>query len=304
MAEAGRPSRRAGRLALKLAAAPGLLAKGIGYRAALAAAGASMLEGWVLAEVKGGAGLDGEAGHATLARLREDGTPSPDDRRAFEVDAVVMGYGLTPIRGVRARRRLRAAFPGSRRGGWLPTRSGDLETSVAGLFVAGDAAGIGGAEIALAEGELAGMIVAGRLGGRVSSSRVAALRRRLARLERFRQGLEALYAVPPLRLAREDTVVCRCEDVTRADLLAAAHGGGGPGAMKAATRASMGRCQGRNCLGPMAAIAAEVSGTGEEDQPWPRARAPVRPVPLAALLDEPLAPPRSPDLVEAEVDRS
>jgi hypothetical protein len=72
------------------------------------------------------------------------------------------------------------------------------------------------------------------------------------------------------RLARPDTIVCRCEDVPLEPLLACA----GAREAKLAARAGMGPCQGRVC-GPALAI---LFGWDSDT-----VRTPIQPAPLEAL---------------------
>ena len=113
------------------------------------------------------------------------------------------------------------------------------ETSVPEVYCAGEPTGIGGAENALVEGQIAGLAAAGRqeqaraaFGGRAS-------------WHDFRDALNETFALrPELRqLAAADTIVCRCEDVRRAAIGACANWR----AAKLHTRCGMGACQGRIC---------------------------------------------------------
>src|SRR6185503_8532920 len=118
---------------------------------------------------------------AGLAPIDAAGAVDRARSRTLAVDTVVAGFGLTPsielTRLLGCRHRWDA-----RRGGFVPGRSDDLETSVPGVFAVGDGAGIGGAEVALAEGRLAGRLAAGRLQDGRASGDERSLRMRLARL--------------------------------------------------------------------------------------------------------------------------
>jgi hypothetical protein len=187
-------------------------------------------------------------------------------------------------------------------------RSPALETSAPGVFAAGDGTGVGGVELAQIEGRLAGLGAALRL-GRATPGRAEGRRRslaaRLSRLDRFRVGLERVFAPPAsyLDLLTEDTVVCRCEEVTCGELTVrlgeyvagSAAAATGMVALKAATRTGMGRCQGRNCLPTLAAIVARAQGVAVERLVWPRVRPPARPIPLGDLLHEVIPPAVLPD---------
>ena len=140
------------------------------------------------------------------------------------------------------------------------------ETSVSGVFCVGDAAGIAGADAALIEGQIAGH-AAGRQPAR--AKRLFAARRRT---RRFAKALAGAFALRDelKTLATEDTIVCRCEDVTRGQI--AEHDS--LRSAKLQTRCGMGPCQGRICHGTLQFIYG-----------WPNdsARPPVLPTRIESL---------------------
>ena len=89
---------------------------------------------------------------ATIAEAGPDWAPTGAER-TFEVDAVCTAYGFLP--SVDLARALGCELAGD-----AVAHNEDMRTSVAGVFVAGEATGIGGADLALAEGELAGYAAA------------------------------------------------------------------------------------------------------------------------------------------------
>lgn len=113
------------------------------------------------------------------------------------------------------------------------------ETSVRGVYCAGEPTGIGGLDKALVEGEMAGLASAGHLGK--ATQRLPTRQK----LDRFAQLLDQTFAPrAELRaLAQAETVICRCEDVTRAELESCANGR----AAKLHARCGMGPCQARLC---------------------------------------------------------
>lgn len=285
------------RLLPELLASPDVLRRGLRYRAALLRARVPFSSRSTIVEARGG----DEVREAVVAPIDAAGRLDRARARTLSVDTVVAGFGLTPsveltrLLGCRHRRE-------ARRGGFIPERSEDLETTVPGVFAVGDGAGIGGAEGALAEGRLAGRLVAARLGAGEAARAAAGVRTvraRLARLERVRDAIATLWAPPAsfLELLTPETIVCRCEDVTAGDLTAAVEDGFvGLEPLKATTRVTMGRCQGRNCLGTVAEIVARARGVPPGDLELPRARPPARPIPIGDLLHEPLPPPRPPEM--------
>ena len=71
-------------------------------------------------------------------------------------DTLCVGYGFIPQ--VQLTRLLGCEHRyDALRGGWVPKFGSDMQTSVAGVYVAGEVAGIGGAYTALAEGWVAGL---------------------------------------------------------------------------------------------------------------------------------------------------
>jgi NADPH-dependent 2,4-dienoyl-CoA reductase/sulfur reductase-like enzyme len=167
------------------------------------------------------------------------------------------------------------------------------ETTQANIFVAGDAAGIGGAEAAEPRGRLAALRVAvrlGRVGEAVAETAARSERSLLTRALALRPFLDALYApraevfAPP-----DETMVCRCEEVTAGELRArATEGRPGPNQLKAFTRAGMGPCQGRQCGYTTAHIVAAAQNRPIAEVGFYRIRPPLKPVTLGELasLDE------------------
>ena len=83
------------------------------------------------------------------------------------------------------------------------------------------------------------------------------------------------------QLADPDTVICRCEDVTLGDLVAAdLPAMAAAGSMKRMTRAGMGKCQGRYCGTIVAAISQRRTGTPIGDRSGFAPQSPVKPVPI------------------------
>jgi bacterioferritin-associated ferredoxin len=100
-------------------------------------------------------------------------------------------------------------------------------------------------------------------------------------------ALRPLHAVGPgaYELAADDTVVCRCEEVTRSEIEAAASETTDLNVVKGLTRAGMGLCQGRICQRQVAATIAARHGIPISSVPAATPRFPVRPVPMAAIAD-------------------
>jgi NADPH-dependent 2,4-dienoyl-CoA reductase/sulfur reductase-like enzyme len=113
------------------------------------------------------------------------------------------------------------------------------ETSVPEVYCAGESTGIGGLELSLVEGQIAGYAAGGRL---VEARSLFAVRERL---QRFADSLNRTFALRDelKTLPEPETIVCRCEDVTFERLRAC----GSWREAKLQTRCGMGPCQGRVC---------------------------------------------------------
>lgn len=162
------------------------------------------------------------------------------------------------------------------------------ESSIANLFVVGDGAGIGGAKAADLRGRLAGLRAAeklGRAGADAISGVAAPLQRRLARELAIRPFLDALFKPrTQVFVPADNTVVCRCEEITAGDIRATiTTAQSGPNQMKAFTRVGMGPCQGRQCGYTLTRILAAAQGRSPGEIGFYRIRPPLKPVTLGEL---------------------
>ncbi|GCE09385.1 FAD/NAD(P)-dependent oxidoreductase [Dictyobacter aurantiacus] len=112
-------------------------------------------------------------------------------------------------------------------------------TSRQDIYCAGEATGIGGLDLALLEGQIAGFAASGQ-----GEAARACLPER-ERTQSFTRHLEHTFSLRPelKKLSSADTIICRCEDVTYQEVQR--H----PGwrSAKLQTRCGMGPCQGRIC---------------------------------------------------------
>ncbi|WP_434671992.1 FAD-dependent oxidoreductase [Pseudomonas sp. R1-15] len=165
---------------------------------------------------------------------------------------------------------------------WIPRRDGFGQTSAPGIFIAGDGAAIGGAQVARLEGRLAAMAIAGVSRGARS------LKKGLRRARAARPLIDALYrppaesCVPP-----DDVIVCRCEEVTAGAIRRYVDLGClGPNQTKAFSRCGMGPCQGRQCGLSVTQIIAAQRRVSPAEVGYYRIRPPLKPITLAQLAGE------------------
>ncbi|MBR0649637.1 FAD-dependent oxidoreductase [Roseomonas terrae] len=171
---------------------------------------------------------------------------------------------------------------------WRPVTGPFGATALDRVALAGDGAGIGGWEAAAAAGRLAGLDAARRLGAIAEdafAARAAAPLAARATALALRPFLDAVYApARDLLTPTDDTIACRCEEVTAGAVRAAARlGATGPNQLKAYLRCGMGPCQGRICAPTVAALIAETRGLPPDAVPPLRPRAPYKPLSVGLL---------------------
>ena len=173
---------------------------------------------------------------------------------------------------------------------WHPRLDDWGESSQAGIFVAGDAAAIGGARAAWLSGQLAGLQVAHQLQRIDQSERdrlARPLRNARTRHLAIRPFLDRYYRVADASmLAPDDTLACRCEEVSVGEIRTlASRGCSGPNQAKAFTRCGMGPCQGRFCGSTVEQIFAREGNMSLQQVGRYNLRPPLKPVTLGQLAD-------------------
>lgn len=171
---------------------------------------------------------------------------------------------------------------------WQPQVDDWGQSSVESIFVAGDAAGIGGARAAWLGGQLTGLQVAHQLGLIEAAERDRLARpvhKARARHLAIRPFLDTWYRVAEASLVpRDETLACRCEEVSAGEIRAlAAMGCSGPNQAKAFTRCGMGPCQGRFCGSTVEQIFAHETAADPQQIGRFNTRPPLKPVTLGQL---------------------
>jgi NADPH-dependent 2,4-dienoyl-CoA reductase/sulfur reductase-like enzyme len=227
---------------------------------------------------------------APVRRPSNAGSQASLPAEAIDVDTICQGHGFTPSIQLSRLAGCEHKYNNAQ-GAYVPVRNARLETTMEGLFVVGDGAAIGGKDVARLEGQLAAIGATRRLGRAAADGKVTALRQELRRQRRFAAVLDALFptvsGAPAFDLLTDDTVLCRCEEITVGEIRRAIGKGATTlSAIRMLTRAGMGRCQGRMCGGPVAELLSEELGRPVTAAGLATARPPVVPVPLAGLLEE------------------
>ncbi|MGW6572917.1 FAD/NAD(P)-dependent oxidoreductase [Streptomyces sp. NPDC054945] len=251
---------------------PGKFVEAAGYGGALARHHVRLLTRHAVTEAHGTDRVEA----VTVARLDRDWRPLPGTARRIPCDALAVGHGLVPQ--LELATGLGCETRPSADGTVALVLDAEQRTSVPGIWSAGETGGVGGAQLAMIEGELAAHSVAGAPPG-------ARLTRRRARLRAFADAMATAHRPGEgwTGWLRDDAVVCRCEEVPAGRIREATDDLGARDArtVKLLTRAGMGWCQGRMCGPAVAALAGE--------EPTPDRRPLSCPVPLRHLAELPPA---------------
>jgi NADPH-dependent 2,4-dienoyl-CoA reductase/sulfur reductase-like enzyme len=203
------------------------------------------------------------------------------DRQEIECDAVAVGYGFTPQLDLPLQLGCDTHLDVD--GSLVATADDHQRASVPGVYLAGEVCGVGGAQLSLVEGEVAGRHAAG---GAVDPR----LLRRRDTLRAFAAAMHRVYPVQPgwQTWLADDTQVCRCEEVPRQAIRESIVelGATDPRAVKLLSRAGMGWCQGRVCGFATACLAAPDRPVTASDLRGLAARPIAQPVTLGSLAQQ------------------
>ncbi|MCK1713348.1 MULTISPECIES: NAD(P)/FAD-dependent oxidoreductase [unclassified Bradyrhizobium] len=202
-------------------------------------------------------------------------------------DAVALGFGLKPEAQLADLAGVPFDFDPVQHN-WVPRKDRSGQTSVEGVFLAGDGNGIGGADLAEAAGARAAWAVLAARGLAVDARAVTRLDATMVAGATFRAALERAFPFPAKLAAdmADDTILCRCEVITAGELRAAANEAlatlppSEVNRAKALTRVGMGRCQGRVCGAAAAEILATTLSCPIEQVGRLRGQPPVKPIPI------------------------
>jgi D-hydroxyproline dehydrogenase subunit alpha len=246
---------------------PGKLIEGGTYLRELRRAGVPYRTGHTVVAAHGSKRVE----TVTATKVDQDWRPVDGTAQVVECDTLAVGFGFV----------VQLDLPLQLGCATRPTPDGGLavwvdrgqRTSVYGVYAAGEATGIGGAQLALVEGILAAGTIAADLGLRQPAALTGSAGRRLAarraRLGAFAAAMHAAYRVAEGWTSWLDanTVICRCEEVEFGSIVAAVEDLGAADArsVKLLTRAGMGMCQGRICGPTVAGVIAQLSGRAADD---------------------------------------
>ena len=224
---------------------------------------------------------------AIISRVDSDWSPISGMEREVEADIVATGYNLLPITDLARLIGCETQY-NEQNGHLIVTHATTMETSKEGIFIAGDGATVKGYQAAVDEGRIAAIEVAKQLGkfsDRVTRKWVDPTQKRIGRARRIGSAMCKAFNPKPglLNTVTDETIICRCEEVTYKDIKTAVDQGARDlNDLKRRTRLGMGNCQGTFCCQVANELMWKAAGNT-----WPRTwftvRQPVRPVPIGVL---------------------
>ena len=190
-------------------------------------------------------GVDGKLESVDVATIKRNFKVKKT--RNVKCDVAAIGWGFTADTSLAGA--LGCKLKVAKDKGVVAEADSNQQSSIPGIFVAGELTGIGGAELSMAEGVIAGISAAKFVGCKVEISK--AHKKRRAKKQRFADALIRSYPVKSgwLTWLKNETTVCRCEEVSVGNLKYAIEelGATDSRTAKLFTRCGMGLCQGRVC---------------------------------------------------------
>lgn len=256
----------------RMLAAPSTLLKGLRYMASAVRAGVPYVHGVRAIRATGD---DRVAGLIYLDRAGVE--------HRIDCDAVAASFGLRSENQLADLAGCHFAYDATARQ-WQPRTDVSGRTSQQQVYLAGDGAAIGGADVAELAGERAALAVLEDTGVMVDGDRISRVEMWLGWYATFRRGLDAAYPFPAHMLdgLAPDTTLCRCEGIDCGAVQRSVHEQqpADVNRLKAFTRIGMGRCQGRMCGLAASEMLARTGAISIEMAGRLRAQPPIKPIPL------------------------
>lgn len=240
------------------------LVDGFRYLRTLAAHRVILKSGYAV--ISAHAGADGTLESVEVAKIDRDFNLIAGTQKNIGCDVVAVGWGFTPDLSIAQSLGLQQEL------GWDGSAVVSVDemqaTSQSGIYAAGEITGIGGADLSLTEGAIAGQAAADflkKIDRSVTREKLVALQKRRSRERRFARSIAEIYRVKDgwQSWLTEESIICRCEEISLGTLKRAIHELGATDlrSAKLFCRVGMGACQGRICSRSAIAIVAAENKT-------------------------------------------
>lgn len=204
-----------------------------------------------------------------------------------DCDAVGFGYGLKPEAQLAELAGADLVFEPSQNV-WAVRHDGSGRVRQ-NVYIAGDCATIAGADAAELSGARAAYSILEDDGREVPQRPLKSISSKLSALGRFRKWLNLTFRVPVEQISTipDDTILCRCENITFGEVRAAVDRFKpvNVNQLKAYCRTGMGRCQGRVCGPTASALLATMTSRKIDEVGHMRCQGPLKPVSYTAAAE-------------------
>jgi len=265
-----------------------LLAKGFEYLGYLKKAKIPVKFGWGIVEASG----DEVVTHVKVAPFDKNWHPQLARSNTIETDCLAVEYGFV------ARSELTQLIGCNHQysessGGLIPIVDHWQRSSKKGVYIAGDSAGVFGAETAAEQGIISaiGCLIDLKLISETEAEKISkSSKKKIARLTDFRHAFDQFSELKTglLELPNADTIICRCENVRLETVQSAIDEGvTDMVTLKMTTRIGMGDCQGRMCGSYCRDLLKNKTGRESEEIGFLKPRFPLSPIPFSAMTTKP-----------------
>lgn len=239
-----------------------------------------------IVEARGNNGLE----EVVVGKTGAEGKLIAGTEKIYKTEALAVGYGFVP--NIEGPQLAGCELEYSKsKGGWIVKVTDGMETSMENVLAAGEITGVGGALKSINEGKIAAATILKKF-EKIDKNEY---QRQLNKLTKERKHhmkfvhyFNSLYQIPGRAILDipDDTVVCRCEDITMADIKKGIAGGyNDPQALKSGMRVSMGNCQGRTCGPVVYDVLNLLTGQSPETMGPFKTRPPLKPISISALAN-------------------
>lgn len=265
-----------------LASNPGMLAKGLWYAGWLRSHGVPVHTGIRLIEARGDSRVQ------SLCWEAQSGDPT--SKRETVCDAIGFAYGLRSETQLASLLGCEFQFDDQAHT-WLPSRDTMGRTSRPAIYVAGDGAGIEGADAAAVRGHQAALALLVDAGFTPDSATISRSAKKRQSFVKARCALERAFPLPSNWAAGVDDslIICRCEEITAGEIRRVVRDAGAHeiNRVKALSRVGMGRCQSRMCGLAAAEIVALEAGINIRQVGYIRSQPPIKPLMVGLVRTAP-----------------
>jgi len=229
---------------------------------------------------------DDRVKEVSVVKLDDNWRPIPSSRRSFEVDIVGVSFGFLPLARLARLCGCSHTYDSVQKA-WRPKTDKFLRSNLSDIYIAGDSSGIGGADMSSVEGQIAAVHIAcylGRISTAEMNKRIEPLIRKRDRIQKWAIKFNETFSPQPglYHIVQNETVVCRCEDVTAGEIREGIEMGYKNINEIKRTRIGMGLCQGRTCENIVQQLMLQKNIPIEEIG-YLNLRPPLSPIQLSAL---------------------